>query len=219
MNTKKISLKKLKENPDNPRRISDTKFSRLIGSILTLPKMLEEYRPIVIDKDNIILGGNMRFKALQAIAKMSAEELHQKLSEQKDFGKKTEDEQSTIIQYWEQFLQKPEVAVINAESLTDDERSQFIIADNGDFGTWDYDMLANQWDAEDLANWGVDVWQDKDMDIDSFFDENSNADNVKEEDDNIHLAVTIPSEYADDVETIKTLIKDAVIEYKGIKIK
>jgi len=50
-------------NPDNPRQINPEKFAKLKQSIKDFPKMLE-LRPIVVDKDGIILGGNMRFMAL-----------------------------------------------------------------------------------------------------------------------------------------------------------
>ncbi len=42
--------------------------------------------------------------------------------------------------------------------MTDAEKQEFIIADNASFGEWDYDALANNWDADDLNSWGVDVW-------------------------------------------------------------
>lgn len=60
-------LNELKTNPSNPRRITKEKYAKLKKSILELPEMLE-LRPIVYDKDNIILGGNMRFLALCELA-------------------------------------------------------------------------------------------------------------------------------------------------------
>ncbi len=56
----KINL--IKSNPNNPRLIKDDKFKKLVQSIKDFPEMLE-IRPIVLNKDNVILGGNMRFKA------------------------------------------------------------------------------------------------------------------------------------------------------------
>lgn len=53
-------------NPNNPRLIKDDKFKKLCQSIKDFPKMLE-LRPIVVDKDGVILGGNMRFRALQEL--------------------------------------------------------------------------------------------------------------------------------------------------------
>lgn len=60
----KTSLKvsEIKNNPNNPRLIKDDKFKKLVASIKEFPEMLDA-REIVVNKDHIILGGNMRFKA------------------------------------------------------------------------------------------------------------------------------------------------------------
>jgi len=60
----KINL--IKPNPNNPRIIKDDKFKKLVQSIKDFPQMLE-LRPIVIDENNIVLGGNMRLKACQEL--------------------------------------------------------------------------------------------------------------------------------------------------------
>ncbi|MBM3417401.1 MAG: site-specific DNA-methyltransferase, partial [Bacteroidetes bacterium] len=57
-----ISISKIKANPNNPRLIKDDKFAKLVKSIQEFPKMLE-LRPIVVNDDMIVLGGNMRLKA------------------------------------------------------------------------------------------------------------------------------------------------------------
>ena len=57
-----MNIKDIKPNPNNPRLIKDDKFKKLVQSIKDFPEMLE-IRPIVVNKDMIILGGNMRFKA------------------------------------------------------------------------------------------------------------------------------------------------------------
>lgn len=59
-----MKLYKIKSNPNNPRLIKDDKFEKLKKSIEEFPKMME-LRPIVINSDNIVLGGNMRLKALK----------------------------------------------------------------------------------------------------------------------------------------------------------
>jgi len=64
MKTEKIKLSKIKRNPDNPRLIKDNKFHKLVKSIKEFPEMLE-IRPIVVNEDMIVLGGNMRLKACQ----------------------------------------------------------------------------------------------------------------------------------------------------------
>lgn len=62
MNIEIVDIKELVMNPNNPRTIKDEKFKKLIKSIKEFPEMLE-VRPIVVDNDMIVLGGNMRLKA------------------------------------------------------------------------------------------------------------------------------------------------------------
>jgi ParB-like chromosome segregation protein Spo0J len=57
-----ISIAILKQNPNNPRIIKDDKFKKLVKSIQEFPEMLEK-RPIVVNKEMMVLGGNMRLKA------------------------------------------------------------------------------------------------------------------------------------------------------------
>jgi arsenate reductase-like glutaredoxin family protein len=59
-----MKLSEIKPNPSNPRIIKDYKFEKLCKSIQDFPQMME-LRPIVIDENNVVLGGNMRLKALQ----------------------------------------------------------------------------------------------------------------------------------------------------------
>lgn len=61
-----MRLSELKTNPTNPRTIKDDKFKKLVKSIQDFPKMME-LRPMVINADNIVLGGNMRLKALKEL--------------------------------------------------------------------------------------------------------------------------------------------------------
>lgn len=61
----KLPIADIKPNPDNPRFIKDNKFDKLVQSLKDFPEMAE-VREVVINKDNIILGGNMRYKAMQA---------------------------------------------------------------------------------------------------------------------------------------------------------
>lgn len=62
MTISKMKIEEVKLNPINPRIIKDDKFKKLVKSIKEFPEMLE-IRPIVIDENNIVLGGNMRLKA------------------------------------------------------------------------------------------------------------------------------------------------------------
>jgi hypothetical protein len=62
MEIRNVKLSEVKSNPNNPRIIKDDKFTKLVKSIKEFPKMLE-IRPIVVNADMIVLGGNMRLKA------------------------------------------------------------------------------------------------------------------------------------------------------------
>lgn len=157
MNTEKVKITQVKINADNPRTITSDKFSKLINSILVLPKMME-IRPVVVDNTMKALGGNMRLQALKEIAKMSPDGLAQRLASLSDYQRKTEGEREVLINYWGNWLAKPTVHIINAAELSEDERKQFIIKDNVQFGQWDYDKLANQWDNAHLNEMGMDVW-------------------------------------------------------------
>jgi ParB-like chromosome segregation protein Spo0J len=115
---KTIKISEVKVNPNNPRLIKDDKFKRLVQSVKDFPEMLN-IRPIVVNKDMIILGGNMRFKAC------------------KEAGLK-------------------EVPIIITD-LTEEQQKEFLIKDNVSGGEWDWDILANEWDAEDITKWGLDL--------------------------------------------------------------
>jgi hypothetical protein len=62
LKTELININQVKANPNNPRTIKDEKFKKLVKSINDFPKMLE-LRPIIVNDDMIVLGGNMRLKA------------------------------------------------------------------------------------------------------------------------------------------------------------
>lgn len=158
MNTEIVNLSQIQVNGANPRIIKDEKFEKLINSILALPKMLT-LRPIVVDETFIALGGNMRYRALTAIADLDDNELSERLASNRDVQKKTQAEQDALLNYWLRWKDKPTAPVIRASELTEDEQREFIIKDNVGFGEWDMEALANEWDAEDLDAWGVDVWQ------------------------------------------------------------
>jgi DNA modification methylase len=119
MSIKIVDIKTVKPNPSNPRHIKDHKFTQLVKSIRHFPEMLQ-LRPIVVDSDNIVLGGNMRLKAcIEAGLK--------------------------------------EVPIIVASELTDEQQKEFIIKDNVGFGEWDWEQLANEWEIEQLSDWGLDL--------------------------------------------------------------
>lgn len=119
MKTIKVKISDIKLNPNNPRLIKDDKFAKLVKSVQEFPEMLE-IRPIVVNSDMVVLGGNMRLKAC------------------KEAGIK-------------------EVPIIIADNLTEEQQREFLIKDNVSGGEWDWNLLANEWDTEQLIDWGLDI--------------------------------------------------------------
>ena len=120
MNSVKVKIKEVKENPLNPRTIKDHKFKQLVKSIKDFPEMIE-YRPIIVDENMIILGGNMRYKAMLSAGLKEV--------------------------YIEQYIH-----------LNEEEKKEFIIKDNANYGQWDWDILANKYDEKVLEEYGLNVW-------------------------------------------------------------
>lgn len=118
---KKVNINDIKVNPNNPRIIKDDNFKKLVQSIKDFPQMLD-IRPIVVNKEMIILGGNMRYKACI------------------ESGLK-------------------EITIIVADNLTEAQEKEFLIKDNVSGGDWDWEVLANEWDSEELSEWGLEVWE------------------------------------------------------------
>lgn len=160
MKTEKVLLSQVKVNEANPRTIKDHKFKLLMERLIVFPKMIT-LRPVVVDNTMVALGGNMRIRALTAISALSIYEIEAIAVKTKNFQRITKGEQEALLAYWQKWLDKPTVEIARASELTDSEKQEFIIADNASFGEWDYDALANNWDADDLNSWGVDVWQSK----------------------------------------------------------
>ncbi len=168
MQSRKVKISEVKSNPNNPRQIKDDKFAKLVQSIKDFPEMLD-IRPIVVNDDMVVLGGNMRFKAC------------------KEAGLK-------------------EVPIIVAENLTDEQQKEFIIKDNVSGGEWDWDMLANEWEAEQLTEWGLDVWQQA-PDIDySILDDEDVEDQLKDMTNGVKKAIQIEFE-AEHYEEAYALVK------------
>lgn len=157
MKTEKVKLSQVKVNANNPRTIREQKLNLLVERLLVFPKMIA-IRPVVVDDKMIVLGGNMRINALNRIAKMSFEQIAQIVGKTKNYQRLTAGEKEQLLASWQSWLEKPTVEIVKASELSEAEKKEFIIADNASFGEWDFDKLANEWDADDLNSWGVDVW-------------------------------------------------------------
>ena len=158
MKTDKVKLSQVKVNQDNPRSITKRKLDLLVERLLVFPKMIS-IRPVVVDNKMVVLGGNMRVHALEEISKMSFAQIAEIIGRTKNYQRLTQPEKEQLLESWKAWLEKPTVEIVKASELSEAEKKEFIIADNASFGEWDYDKLANEWDAEDLNTWGVDIWQ------------------------------------------------------------
>jgi hypothetical protein len=177
MKIEKLKLSEIQVNPNNPRLIRDDKFKKLVQSIKDFPEMLN-IRPIVVNKDMVILGGNMRFKAC------------------KEAGLK-------------------EIPVIITD-LTEEQQKEFLIKDNVSGGEWDWDLLANEWDSDQLDEWGLDI---------PIYDKIDNA----EDGDNLEFEQSVqlipPKEYilimaepnSEDWEELKEVLKLKMVRRGGYK--
>lgn len=155
METKEIALSRIVENKDNPRTITENKFKKLVRSLLTFPRMLT-LRPIVVDETMMVLGGNMRLKALSQISTMDKDSIRSVIAENE---KLTSGELDHLTEYWLAWQKNPVATIVNADDLTEAQKKEFIIKDNVGFGDWDTEMLANNWDTRGLADWGMNEWQ------------------------------------------------------------
>jgi len=123
----KLNIKDIKLNEHNPRDITPEMFAKLKKSIQEFPQMLET-RPLVIDENNVVLGGNMRLRALT------------------DLGYE-------------------EIPVQKVEGWSEEQKKEFVVKDNLSYGVWDWELLANSWDAEQLTEWGLEIpnWETEEL--------------------------------------------------------
>ena len=159
MKTERIELAKLKLNEANPRQIREEKFGKLVESLLVFPGMME-LRPIVHDTDGTILGGNMRYRALLDIAQMGESAALSRLERVKGWEQRDNAKREAVKSFWGRWFDKPFAYAVKASELTDEEKQEFIVKDNAAFGEWDWDALANGWDAANLNAWGMDFPQE-----------------------------------------------------------
>jgi len=170
----KVQISKIKENPSNPRIIKDYKFDKLVNSIKTFPEMLDK-RPIVVDENMIVLGGNMRLKAC------------------KEAGVK-------------------ELEIIQVKDWTEEQKQEFIIKDNVNYGDWDWDLLANEWSNDQLKDWGLDVVSFDDHFEEETFDDESIAENKEE------VVITFNMSFGQ-YEEVETEIQNIIKKYPAIRCK
>ena len=138
---KVVKITEIKANPNNPRILKDDKFRKLVTSIEKFPEMAD-VRPIVVNMDMVVIGGNMRLRAMKEVG-------------------------------WKE-------APVQMVDWTEEQQKEFIIKDNLGYGEWDWDDLANNWDEQELTDWGLDI-------------PNFNNNDIKEKEDNAFNVITCPN--------------------------
>jgi len=184
-----MKLSEITPNEKNPRLIKEPRFKKLVHSLENLPDFTA-IRAIILDEDNKIIGGNMRFRAMQHL------------------GWKT-----GIVQVYDREYHAQTITALELGKSYEDVCREMVIRDNVAFGQDDFDILANEYDPLELDEWGLDVWQPE-IDADSLGEEFSLADGDKPPFQS--LTYTLADEQA---EFIKNALADAkaLEEFKYIE--
>ncbi len=152
MNAQDIKLYQLRNNagqieglPGNPRLIKDDRFKKLVKSLQDDPEMLSLRELIVFPHNDtfVVIGGNMRLKALRELG----------------------------------YTEAP-CKVLPADTHIEKLKA-IALKDNSSFGDYDYEALANEWDAQLLADCGIEVWQMPDEIEKELEEEEQKKDNAK----------------------------------------
>ena len=167
-----MNLSEIIPNPSNPRHIAPEQLEKLKKSIKDFPKMMK-LRPIIVDSNNVILAGNMRYKALLELG----------------------------------YKQVPDEYVRKADELTEDEKRRFIIADNVGFGQWDFEVLAVDWDSEELADWGLEMPEFEEMPDYSILDDDDVGDQMENLESGVKKAIQIEFENDDYIDAFAIVKK------------
>ena len=159
---KVVKITEIKANPNNPRILKDDKFRKLVTSIEKFPEMAD-VRPIVVNMDMVVIGGNMRLRAMKEVG-------------------------------WKE-------AFVQIVDWTEEQQKEFIIKDNLGYGEWDWDDLANNWDEQELTDWGLDI---PNFDTEGFADKNKELSL-----DDVTDSMTITLKYTEDEYHI---VKDGLLK-------
>lgn len=109
--------------PANPRFIRDEKYKKLVNSLQENPEMTALRELLVFEQSGkfVIIGGNMRYRAMKELGYTQA------------------------------------ICKVIPPSAPIEALKAYIIKDNSGYGEWDLDLLANEWDAGQLEDWGIDL--------------------------------------------------------------
>ncbi len=191
----------------NPRLIKDHRFEKLVQSIKDHPEMLEMRECIVVPyaDEYVAIAGNMRLRATLEAAAMSDDEFAELITKKQNL-ENFNDWLETITRLRET---REIPCKIIPRDATIEQIKAYIIKDNIGFGEHDYDLLANEWDEDELSEWGLEL---------------PNWEEMEAEDEKEPKAVSarLTIEFGDDLthfDEIKARVKDIIEEFKGVILK
>ena len=141
-----MKLSEITPNAKNPRLIKEERFKKLVRSLENLPDFTA-IRAIILDEDKKIIGGNMRFRAMQHLKWKWA-----------------------IVQVYDREYHAETEAALELGKSYEDVCREMVIRDNVSFGQDDFDILANEYDPLELDEWGLDVWQPEEEETEGLTD-------------------------------------------------
>jgi len=140
-----VNINQVRGNKNNPRVIKDERFKKLVESIKFFPEMLWK-RCLVVESNEkgfTVLGGNQRLRAINEIFKMPRHELAEQVA-----GVNNE---KTILAFYD----SKQIPITLCDDWTLEQKREFIVRDNIDFGQWDMDKLSSEYEMEELEDWGL----------------------------------------------------------------
>lgn len=149
--------------PENPRYIKDENFQKLVNSIIADPEMLEHRGQMVypFNKKYVIIGGNMRLQAIQEVIRIPEDEFNRIVEEKRDHP--------DFLSWFAAIMLLRDKKEVPCEILdpqtSPDKLRAFAVKDNVAFGSWDHELLANEWDAQELLEWGLEVPDIPDVEV------------------------------------------------------
>lgn len=140
-----VNINQVRGNKNNPRVIKDERFKKLVESIKFFPEMLWK-RCLVVESNEkgfTVLGGNQRLRAINEIFKMPRHELQEQIA-----GANNE---KTILAFYD----SKQIPITLCDDWTLEQKREFIVRDNIDFGSWDMDKLSSEYELDELEDWGL----------------------------------------------------------------
>lgn len=149
---KKLKVTELKVNPENPRTITEFMMGKLTESLLVFPRMLY-LRPIIVNKNKVVLGGNQRLQVLLNILNMEDAEIEEYLENQSKYRMATEKFQAELKSFWGEWKKKPVTTVKIADDMTPEEEREFLAKDNLHYGEDDIEILKKEYERSDIEEY------------------------------------------------------------------